>query len=616
MELTLSIVALAFGPLLFPVVKRHPQFLCGMDGFVFVSILGLSLFDLMPAAVEYAGWWTLLAMVAGILGPFLFGRNLHHLGQRKIHNIFILIAVAGLGLHAMIDGAALFHGTHGHGADPHQMAEDLRFGSMVAAVLIHRVPMSLLIWWSLQPRMGNLVATAALGVLGVATVAGYWVGGAFVITPVLMGYMVAFVAGSLMHVVGHDTASELIPRHCQDRWHATYSAIGGSIAALGLLYFGHLHEFEDAWARFSSLFIAAAPALLIGFTLGGLMEASFGGTVLHRFRGKTRFGSALRGVVFGTPIPICSCGVETVYQDLCRRGIPIAAAVAFLMAAPSITLDSLALSVKLLGAELTVARLLFTVIVALVVAMLVANLGAKNAPHSDDVPQASTWEKLSFGARARESLGKGWVEQIDHVAPWVVVGFAVVALSWPLVAGGLFDALPAAVEVVLLTILATPFYLNASGLTAMAAALLAGGVSLGAVLAMLVASPSLNIAALMLVKKLHGARTMWIVLGGGLATTIVLGLIFNLAQPAGLNPALLSISSEVFLGDHSGLEYGAAVLLTLLFLLSYFRMGPRGMLLQLMPVGHHHMHDHGHDEDEHEHADAHGHEEPEHCHHH
>lgn len=616
MELSLSIVALAFGPLLFPVVKRHPQFLCGMDGFVFVSILGLSLFHLMPAAIEHAGWWTLLAAVAGILGPFIFGRNLHHLGQRKVHNIFILIAVAGLGLHAMIDGAAIFHGTQGghleHVGHSHGMAEDVRFGGMVAAVLIHRVPMSLLIWWSLQPRMGNIIASAALGILGIATVAGYWVGGEVMITPVIMGYLIAFVAGSLMHVVGHDTASELIPRHCQDRWHATYSAMGGALAAVGLLYFGHLHDFDNAWARFSSIFIAAAPALLVGFTLGGLMETSFGSTVLNRFRGKTSFGSAFRGVFFGTPIPICSCGVETVYEDLCRRGIPIAAAVAFLVAAPSITLDSLALSIKLLGVELTVARLLFTVLVALVVAMLVVFWGAKNEAPEQPTEASEVMDKLSLGAHARESLAKGWVEQIDHVAPWIVVGFAAVALSWPLVQNGLFDALPAALEVVVLTLLATPFYLNASGLTAMAAAMLAGGVSLGAVLAMLVASPSLNIAALVLLKKLHGARTMWLVLGGGLATIMVFGFLFNLAQPDSLNPVALSLPTEVFLGEHSALEYTAAAVLTALFLLSYLRMGPRGMLLQLMPVGHHHMHDHGHDEDDHEHDHA----DDDHCHHH
>lgn len=610
MELSLSIVALAFGPLLFPVVKRHPQFLCGMDGFVFVSILGLSLFHLMPEAIEHAGWWTLIALLAGILGPFIFGGDLHHLGQRKVHNIFILIAVVGLALHAMIDGAAIFHGTHGHGG--YDAVDDVRLSGMVAAVLIHRVPMSLLIWWSLQPRMGTLIASTALGILGVATVGGYWVGGAFMITPVIMGYLIAFVAGSLMHVIGHDTASELIPRYCQDRLHATYSAIGGAIAAVGLLYFGHLHEFNDSWNRFTSLFIAAAPALLIGFTLGGLMESSFGSAVLDRFRGKSSFGSALRGIFFGTPIPICSCGVETVYKDLFRRGIPIAAVVAFLMAAPSITLDSMALSVKLLGVELTLVRLIFTVVVALVVAMLVVFFGAKNDAKAQTAESAARSDRVSLGARARESLAKGWVEQIDHVAPWVVVGFAVVALSWPLVQGGAFDALPAALEVVLLTLLATPFYLNASGLTAMAAAMLAGGVSLGAVLAMLVASPSLNIASLMLLRKLHGARTMWIVLGGGLATIMVLGFAFNLAQPGSFDPVALSLSTEVFLGEHSWFEYGGAAILTVLFLLSYFRMGPRGMLLQLMPVGHHHMHDHGHDEDDH----AHGHDDDAHCHHH
>jgi hypothetical protein len=257
-ELLLSIVALVAGPLLFPVAKRHPRLLCGMDGFVLVAIAGLSLLHLLPVAIEHAGPWALITALLGVLGPFLFGRNLPHEGQRSVHNVFILVAVVGLAFHAMVDGAAIFHGTH---------SEDMNLGGMVAAVLIHRVPMSLLIWWALRPRMGIGLASGALGLLAVSTGAGYLLGGSMHFTPEIMGHLVAFVAGSLVHVVAHDTASELIPRHCHDQWHATYSAIGGAVAAVGLLFFGHMHHFEGAWNSFSELIVSHSPAILLGFGL-------------------------------------------------------------------------------------------------------------------------------------------------------------------------------------------------------------------------------------------------------------------------------------------------------------------------------------------------------------
>lgn len=597
MELFLSILALVAGPLLFPVAKRHPRLLCGMDGFVLVAIAGLSLFHLLPIAIDHAGSAALLTALAGVLGPFLFGRNLPHGGQRKVHNAFIIVAVVGLAFHAMIDGAALFQGTH-------ETMEHITLGPMVAAVLIHRVPMSLLVWWSLRPRMGRKVAAGALGALAVATAAGYLLGGTIHFTPVLMGHLIAFVAGSLVHVVGHDTASELIPRHCHDAWHATYSAIGGTAAALGLFFFGHMHRFEPAWERFSSLFVEAAPALLIGFTLGGLMEAGFGRAVLEKLRGDNRVSSALRGIFLGTPIPICSCGIETVYKALSTRGVPTAATLAFLLAAPGMTLDSMALSVELLGVELTVARVVLAAVVALVTALAVSYV-ADSAEHEEH----HEWElglsdDPTLAKRATESLRQGWVEQIDHVAPWIVVGFAVVALLWPALDAGLLAGWDSAKQVVVLAAAATPFYLNASAMTAMAASLAANGVSNGAILAMLVTSPALSLAALGLVKRLHGARAMWLLLGVGLATAVALGLTVDMVAP----DIAVPLSTASLAAEHTLVEYGAAAVLTVLFLLSYFRMGPRGMLVQLLPAGHHHMHDHGHSEDEHVHGE-HGHHE-------
>lgn len=601
MELILSIVALAAGPLLFPVVRKHPRLLCGMDGFVMVAIAGLAIFHLLPTAIDHAGSWSLLTALAGVLGPFLFGRNLPHGGQRNVHNIFILVAVAGLAFHAMIDGAAIFHGTHSHGA------HDMHLGGMVVAVLIHRVPMSMLVWWSLRPRMGIKIAASALGGLALATGAGYLLGGEFHFTPTLMGHLVAFVAGSLVHVVAHDTASDLIPRHCHDEWHATYSGIGGAVAAVGLVFFGHMYRFEPAWERFVALFVESAPALLIGFTLGGLMEAGFGTAVLEKLGGKSRVGSALRGVFLGTPIPICSCGVETVYRALCTRGVPIAAMIAFLLAAPGMTLDSIALSVELLGVELTVARVAFTAVVAVGAAILVSLVARRSDPEEQHELELGVGPDASLSRHARESIKLGWVEQIDHVAPWVLVGFAGIALLWPALQTGALSDWSAPAEIALLVAAATPLYLNVSAMTALGAALVANGVSAAAVLAMLVTSASLSLPVLAMVGRLHGARAAWLLVGTALGLTVVLALGFDaldLMVDVPLQAATLD-------GPHAWYEWAAAAVLSLLILASYFRMGPRGMVVQLLPSGHHHLHDHGHPEEAHVHGE-HGH----HGHHH
>ena len=56
--------------------------------------------------------------------------------------------------------------------------------------------------------------------------------------------------------------------------------------------------------------------------------------------------SALKGMVVGLPLPICSCGLIPIYRTLVVRGAPVAAAMAFLVATPELGLDAILLSVS------------------------------------------------------------------------------------------------------------------------------------------------------------------------------------------------------------------------------------------------------------------------------
>ena len=103
-------------------------------------------------------------------------------------NLAILGGLTGLGLHAFLEGAALTpEGT-----------------SVTAAVVLHRMPVGLVIWWMLRPRHGFAAGALGIAGIGVATVAGYAAGAELLHGSGVELYQ-AFVGGSLLHVVFHQS---------------------------------------------------------------------------------------------------------------------------------------------------------------------------------------------------------------------------------------------------------------------------------------------------------------------------------------------------------------------------------------------------------------------------
>lgn len=79
---------------------------------------------------------------------------------------------------------------------------------------------------------------------------------------------------------------------------------------------------DRSFAAIAHLFAESSPAILLGFLGAGLLSLVPSDTLSRLMTGKTVFTSALRGVVFGLPLPVCSCGVVPIYRGLMRRGSP------------------------------------------------------------------------------------------------------------------------------------------------------------------------------------------------------------------------------------------------------------------------------------------------------
>ncbi|MFT7581290.1 MAG: uncharacterized membrane protein YraQ (UPF0718 family) [Myxococcota bacterium] len=604
--LLLSCFALFVGPACMMAAGQRRQWLWAVDGFVLVSVGGIVLLHILPHSAEIAGLgWVVGAAALGFILPALIERIMHRVETHERASILLLIFV-GLAVHAALDGAALV------GADPHMQAghhthvehpPNLLLG---LGVILHRLPIGLVLWWIFEPRWGRVRTAGFLAGLAAATITGYYAGEAGLAgLPIeFLSVFQAFVGGSLLHVaIDH-------PRHIEPSTGPLrqFPAALGALLGLGLLWFlgtsdTHAHgalggvSISDA---FLTLALESAPALLFGFAAAGLIHGFFGTRGARWLSRGGPVGQAGRGMLFGLPLPVCSCGVTPLYKGLVEKGAPPRAAIAFLIATPELGIDAVLISIPLLGGELTVIRVVAAVITAFAVALMVGRRAARKVPETPDKKQTE-----SVRVRLVKGLKYGFSDMVDHIMPWVLVGLAIAAAFVPLLSAGLLDGFPAWLDVPLFALVGIPAYVCASAATPVVAVLIAGGVSPGAAIAFLLTGPATNIVTFGILRDLHDARFAFAFGAAVAGVAIALGYAVNallVGSPIAVPP----------LAEHapSLVEWVALSGLLALILVSWVRSGPRQFVGQVLNGlggnhdhgdGHGHGHSHAHKGD-HDHA--------------
>ncbi|HWM86978.1 MAG TPA: permease, partial [Kofleriaceae bacterium] len=478
MDLTLliiSLVAFAVGPALYRVAGRARASLAGLDGFVMVAVAGLALVHIIPHAVVTAGGGALAVALAGFIGPNLVEHRLER-AARQTHTAALVLALAGLTVHEFFDGIGLAEAFYD---------QDSGISVLAVAVVLHRLPIAITVWWLLCPLRGPRVAWLVLAALGAATVLGYASVGIVdgLVDARWLGLLEALIAGSLLHVVVHRPSPLSAPgQGRRERLSAGVGALLGlaAVAALGSEHHIPLHGhasigFGDI---FTTLVLKSAPVLLLAFALAGLIHALFPRLPLPWMRTGNPTTEAMRGVAFGLPRPIYSCGVIPLYQSLVAQAVPASAALAFLVATPHLGIDSLLISLPLLGLEFSAVRVLAAVLIALVVGSVLGQMVQRRAAQASSpgaspgaAPDAAE-EPRSLSERLRDGVHFGFGQLVDHTAPWIVLGIAIAAVAEPALHGAWLTVLPWGIDVVVFSLLGMPMYLSASGATPLVAVLI------------------------------------------------------------------------------------------------------------------------------------------------
>lgn len=295
----------------------------------------------------------------------------------------------------------------------------------------------------------------------------------------------------------------------------------------------------------------SAVYLLLGFALAGLLHV-----VISR---KERLFAPLTGPgrkpiflasLLGLPLPLCSCSVLPTALTLRERGASKGTTSAFLISVPEISVVSVLLTYALIGPVMAICRPVASFVTGITSGLLVDLADRRIAPRlrkrgvdgaeaaypggcgcSDGCSDAgSILQRPAGKVWWREALSFGFVDFYDRLIGYLAIGIVIGAV--------LAAALPAMdiarfagsrwISYLVMLVIGVPMYTCATASTPVAAGLIAGGVSPGAALILLLVGPAESMASLMVLSKRFGRLVFAVHLGSIMVVSLAAGVLLDL----------------------------------------------------------------------------------------
>lgn len=320
-----------------------------------------------------------------------------------------------------------------------------------------------------------------------------------------------------------------------------------------------------------------SPYLLLGFLFAGILHVFIPGVVYSRYLSGHSFRSVFYAALFGVPLPLCSCGVIPTAMGLRKEGASKGATVSFLIATPETGVDSIAATYSLMGLPFAIVRPITAFFTSLLAGQLINTFDTTNdtltdikkqdtechCHHSEkkDISSLSLYEKI------KEALRYAFIEMMQDIGKWLVIGLVVAGLITVFVPDTFFEIFKGntILSMLLVLCIAIPMYICATGSIPIAVALIMKGLTPGAALVLLMAGPACNMASLLVINKALGRKTLILYLLSIISGAVFAGLLIDSLPTEWFAPTLLNASHHTE-GGYSWFNLGCTILLILLLL--------------------------------------------------
>jgi hypothetical protein len=264
----------------------------------------------------------------------------------------------------------------------------------------------------------------------------------------------------------------------------------------------------------------------------------------------------------GIPMPLCSCGVIPTGISFFRNGASKGATNSFLISTPQTGVDSIFATYSMLGWPFAILRPIVAFVTGIVGGILtnllikekpvaknpfagfkidVDALGKKGgsatkAATCDDDACGCHEEKAPKGNAFVQATHYAFIELLQDIAKWLIIGFLIAALISVALPADFFSRFQGMglLEILIILAASVPLYICATGSIPIAAVLLMKGVSPGAALVFLMAGPATNMATMAVIGKTMGRKSLFIYLGTIIGGAVLFGLLTNWLIPVDL----------------------------------------------------------------------------------
>jgi uncharacterized membrane protein YraQ (UPF0718 family) len=170
-------------------------------------------------------------------------------------------------------------------------------------------------------------------------------------------------------------------------------------------------------------------SLLLAFSISGAMTVFLNQSTVIQFlgAGAPRKRSYLVAALSGAILAVCSCSVLPMFAGIRKKGAGLGPAMAFLVSGPAINVLALTLTATDLGLDVAVVRLLGAIVLALVIAVIMALLFARNEKNFD-ASKMFAKEEGELGVRQQMIIFALLISMLVFgvYRPWITAPFGLV----------------------------------------------------------------------------------------------------------------------------------------------------------------------------------------------
>lgn len=254
--------------------------------------------------------------------------------------------------------------------------------------------------------------------------------------------------------------------------------------------------------------------LFIGvtFLVGLIQEYVPDETIKKALGGRNKVIGSILGTGFGALTPFCSCSTIPLLLGMLKAGVPFAAAMAFLFSSPLLNPVIISLFVILLGWKVAALYFVVVFIAAIFIGLLLDGLGFSSYVKPAAVVRNCCDCQQATDAKSRIQRSAGFAFSLfRQLMPYLLLGAGIGAFIHGFVPTDVVSRLagpsnPLAVPVA--AIVGIPLYIRAETMIPIGLALIEKGMSVGAVLALIIGGAGASIPELTLLSAIFKKRLL------------------------------------------------------------------------------------------------------------